>query len=154
MIKPQPILSKKFSTFFLFSLLLSCLFLPQLHADAGISAPHKMVIQVNSKDALSQKMALMNAGNLKSQLGKDNVDIEIVVYGPGIGMIKSDSRFAKKIQSLQEKNVKISVCGGTLKMLEKKHGKAPELVPGVSKVKTGALRILELQEKGYAYMRP
>lgn len=115
---------------------------------------HKMVIQINSKNKITHKMGLINAGNLKSQLGNGNVDVEVVIYGPGLSMVKSESVFAKRIKKLQSRGVEFSVCEGTLKAIAKKTGKEPELLEGMKRVRTGALRILELQEAGYSYLRP
>lgn len=118
------------------------------------AAEHKMVIQVNSKDKLTQKMALVNAGNLKSQLGNDNVDVEVVMYGPGLSLVKKDSLYAARITRLQQRGVVFSVCEGSIKAIEKKAGAEPQLLPDMQRVRTGALRILELQEKGWSYLRP
>ena len=43
----------------------------------------KVVIQVSTADPLTQKIALNNAVNVQKALGMDNVDVEIVAYGPG-----------------------------------------------------------------------
>ena len=118
------------------------------------AADHKMVIQINSKNKITHKMGLINAGNLKSQLGNDNIDVEVVIYGPGLSMVRSESAFAKRIKKLQSRGVEFSVCEGTLKAIAKKTGKEPELLEGMKRVRTGALRILELQEAGYSYLRP
>ena len=59
-------------------------------------ADRKIVIQVNSKDAITQKMAVNSAKNLKKILGKNAVDVEVVVYGPGISMLKTNSRSDRK----------------------------------------------------------
>jgi len=118
------------------------------------AADHKMVIQINSKNKVTHKMGLINAGNLKSQLGNKNIDVEVVIYGPGLSMVKSESVFAKRIKKLQSRGVEFSVCEGTLKAIAKKTGKEPELLEGMKRVRTGALRILELQEAGYSYLRP
>ena len=34
------------------------------------------------------------------------------------------------------------------------HGKMPDLVEGVGTVPDGAVRVIELQEKGYSYLYP
>lgn len=126
--------------------------LPTLVAAHG----HKMVIQVATKDGVSQKMALMNAKNLKTMLGKEAVDVEIVVFGPGLGLLEESSWSADRVKALmKDYGVKFSVCEGTLKAYAKRHnGKVPDLVAGAKYVPTGAFRILQLQEQGYAYMRP
>ncbi len=45
----------------------------------SFAADRKMAIQLNSADPLTQKMALLNARNLKAVIGKDNIDVELVV---------------------------------------------------------------------------
>ncbi|MCK5663461.1 MAG: DsrE family protein [Thiotrichaceae bacterium] len=120
------------------------------------AADRKMVIQVNTKDATTQKMAINSAKNLKKLLGKESVDVEVVVYGPGLSLIKSSGSNADKVTALMsDYGVKISACKGALKAYAKRHGgRELDIVEGVTKVATGAIRILELQEQGYAYLRP
>ncbi len=52
---------------------------------------HKIVIQVSTDDARTQKIALNNAVNLQKHYGIDNIDIEIVAYGPGLGLLTGKS---------------------------------------------------------------
>ena len=120
------------------------------------AADRKMVIQVNTNDPVIQKMALNSAKNLKKMLGKDAIDVEVVVYGPGLSFIGTSSFLADRVKSLMtDYDVKVSVCNGTLKAYAKRRGgREFEIMKGVVKVPTGALRILELQEQGYAYLRP
>lgn len=123
----------------------------------SFAADNKMVIQVSSRDKISQKMALLNAKNLKTTLGKDAVDVEIVVFGPGLDLLKTSSWSADRVAELMnDYDVRFSVCQGTLDAYARRHGgQTPELVPGAIKVKTGALRIMQLQQgEGYAYLRP
>ena len=136
----------------LLSLLIFLVLVPGL----TYAADRKMVIQVNSKDPVTQKMALNSAKNLKKMIGKDAIDIEVVVYGPGLSLIESRGRAADKVKTLiADYDVKVSVCNGALKAYAKRHGGHElEIIKGVSRVPTGALRILELQEQGYAYLRP
>lgn len=135
-----------------FSLLALLILVPGL----SYAADRKMVIQVNSNDAITQKMALNSAKNLKKMIGKDVIDVEVVVYGPGLSLIESRGFAADKVKALMaDYGVKVSVCNGALKAYAKRHGGHElEIIEGVSKVPTGAMRILELQEQGYAYLRP
>ena len=116
--------------------------------------PHKIVIQVSTDDPRTQTIALNNAVNLQKALGQDNVRIEIVAYGPGLGMLTSTSKQGQRISSLAMQDIQFSACGNTMKGIEKKTGKLPELLDGVNVVNAGVLRIMELQEQGYAYVRP
>lgn len=122
-------------------------------AMAGDKA-HKLVIQVSTDDARTQKIALNNAVNLQKLYGMDNVSIEVVAYGPGLGLLTTKSKEADRVKSLAMQNITFSACGNTMKKVEKKKGKKPALVEGVGVVDAGVARILTLQEEGYAYLRP
>lgn len=118
------------------------------------SAKHKLVIQVSTDDPRTQKIALNNAVNLQKIYGMDDVAIEIVAYGPGLGIMTSGSTQADRVTSLAQQNITFSACGNTMKKVEKKTGKKPELLEGVTEVNAGVDRIMLLQEQGYAYIRP
>lgn len=115
---------------------------------------HKMVIQVNSNDAKTQTIALNNAVNLQKHYGMDNVTVEVVAYGPGLSMLMAKSDNSDRVKSLVSQDIAFSACGNTVNNIEKKKGKKPKLTEGVEIVPAGVVRILELQEEGYAYLRP
>ncbi|MCW8906383.1 MAG: DsrE family protein [Sedimenticola sp.] len=117
-------------------------------------ATNKIVIQVSTDDPRTQTIAMNNAVNLQKALGMDNVQIEIVAYGPGLGMLTSKSKQSGRVSSLAMQEIRFSACGNTMKKIEKKSGKLPELAEGVQVVEAGVLRIMELQQQGYAYVRP
>lgn len=116
--------------------------------------PHKLVIQVSTDDPRTQKIALNNAVNLQKEYGMDNVTIEIVAYGPGLGMLTKKSKQAARVKSLAMQNITFSACANTMKKIEKKKGKKIALIEGVGIVNAGVARIVALQEQGYAYIRP
>ena len=118
------------------------------------SVEHRLVIQVSTDDLRTQEMALSNVVNLQKHYGIDNIEIEIVAYGPGLGMLTNKSRVLERITSLSQQEVTFTACGNTMDTVEKKTGVAPTLIKGVGKVQTGVARIMELQEQGYSYVRP
>jgi intracellular sulfur oxidation DsrE/DsrF family protein len=120
--------------------------------DDGIK--NKIVIQVSTDDPRTQKIALNNAVNLQKALGPDNIKIEIVAYGPGLGLLTGRSPESKRVPSLAMQNITFSACGNTMKKVAKKTGRMPVLVEGVGEVQAGVLRIMQLQQQGYAYVRP
>lgn len=138
---------KKFTSF---TLVVFLLFI----SSQVLAAANKIVIQVSSNDPVTQKIALNNAVNLQKSLGMDNVEVEVVAYGPGLGLLTQKSKEAKRVASLSMQNIKFSACGNTIKKVTKKTGKTPVLVDGVEVVPGGVIRIMELQQQGYAYIRP
>ena len=123
------------------------------HEEAEI-IEHRLVIQVSTDDLRTQTIALNNAVNLQKHYGVDNIEIEIVAYGPGLGMLTSKSKVLERITSLSQQEISFSACGNTMANIEKKTGVAPTLIKGVGKVEAGVARIMELQEQGYSYVRP
>ena len=84
---------------------------------------HKIVIQVSTDDARTQTIALNNAVNLQKIYGMDNVDVEVVAYGPGLGLLTTKNKQATRVKSLAVQNIKFSACSNTMKKIEKKTGK-------------------------------
>ena len=119
-----------------------------------LAADSKVVIQVSSNDPVTQKIALNNAIQMQKAMGLDNIDIEVVAYGPGLSILTTKSPEAKRVASFAQQNIKFSACGNTIKKLTKKNGKPPVLTEGVEVIPAGAIRIMELQQQGYAYLRP
>lgn len=115
---------------------------------------HKIVIQVSTDDPRTQTIALNNAVNLQKHYGVDNITIEIVAYGPGLNMLTTKSKSVERITSLAMQDITFSACGNTMAKMEAKSGKKPKLLEGVGKVTAGVAQIMELQEQGYAYVRP
>jgi intracellular sulfur oxidation DsrE/DsrF family protein len=116
--------------------------------------PHKVIIQVSTDDVSTQKMALNNAANLQKLYGLDNVLIEIVAYGPGLGLLTTESTVASRVESLVLQDITFSACQNTMDAQKQKTGLLPVLLDGVTTVNAGVARIMELQEQGYAYIRP
>ncbi len=115
---------------------------------------HKIVIQVSTDDARTQKIVMNNAVNLQKLYGLNEVDIEIVAYGSGLKMLTVKNEFTKRVKSLATQNIKFSACINTMNKMAKKLGRLPKLIEGVGTVKAGVARIIKLQEEGYSYVRP
>ncbi len=123
-------------------------------AGAGATArgaKSRVVIQVSDGDAAKWNLALNNARNLQADLGAANVDIEIVAYGPGIGMLKADSAVGARVDEALASGVKVVACDNTMRgqKLTK-----PDMLPDVGYVSAGVVEIMQKQQQGWAYIRP
>jgi intracellular sulfur oxidation DsrE/DsrF family protein len=114
-------------------------------------AKSKVVIQVSDGDAAKWNLVLNNARNLQTDLGQSNVDIEIVAYGPGIGMLKADSVVGTRVDEALGAGVKVVACENTMRgqKLTK-----PDMLAGVGYVSAGVVEIMQKQQQGWAYLRP
>lgn len=120
---------------------------------------HRLVLQVNSNDAATMNLALNNASNVEQaykELG-EMVEVEIVAFGPGLHMLREDTSPVKdRLKSIAAKSPSISfkACGNTRENMGKAEAKAIPLIAEASVVKSGVVRLIELQEQGWIYVRP
>lgn len=129
------------------------------HAQAG--KPHRIVIQVDQNDPAVIDLALNNTRNLLDYYHDRNedIEIEIVAYGPGLHMLREDTSPVKdRIKELSDvsfpSKVVFSACNNTKEAMEKHEGHPIAIVPQAGIVPAGVVRIMQLQEEGYSYVKP
>ena len=120
-------------------------------AQASATPKNRVVMQVSDADPAKWNLALNNARNLQADLGADNVAIEIVAYGPGIGMLKADSVVANRIGEALGSGVKLDACENTMR--GQKLTKA-DMLDRIDYVPAGVVEIMQKQQQGWAYLRP
>jgi hypothetical protein len=136
-------------------------FFAGMHAASSQNTPklHKMVIQVSRDDMEGMNLALGNAVNAKKiydQKG-EQFQVEIVAYGPGITMFREDKSPVKDRLAEVKKEIPgivYSMCGNAKAAAEKREGHEVVPLAGVGVVPAGIVRVAELQEQGYVYIRP
>ena len=128
---------------------------------AADTKPHRVAIQVNQNDPQVMNLALNNATNVLEYYRAKNeeVEIDIVTYGPGLHMLRSDtSPVQDRLKRLKEMSfpskVQFSACNNTRQGMEKTEGKEIPVVADATIVPSGVVRIMELQEQGWSYVRP
>ena len=130
-------------------------------AQAEAGKPHRVVIQVDQNDAEVMNLALNNAKNVLEMYRAKNEDavVEIVAYGPGLHMLRDDTSPVKdRIKQLAElsfpSTLTFSACNDTKQGMEKREGHPITLIPQAALVPAGVVRIMELEEQGYSYVKP
>jgi len=128
---------------------------------AADQKPHRVAIQVDQNDPQVMNLALNNATNvIEHYRGKnEEVEVDIVTYGPGLHMLRDDTSPVKdRLKRLKELafpgKVQFSACNNTKQGMEKTEGKAISVVSDATIVPSGVVRIMELQEQGWSYVRP
>ncbi|HEX5863655.1 MAG TPA: DsrE family protein [Casimicrobiaceae bacterium] len=111
----------------------------------------KVVIQVSDGDQAKWNLALNNARNIQADLGAANVDIEIVAYGPGIGMLKLDSPVANRVGEATAAGVKVIACENTMNGQKLVRG---DMLGSIGYVNAGVVEIMQRQQQGWSYLRP
>ena len=131
---------------------------PGLAADVKT---HRVAIQVNQNDPQVMNLALNNATNIiEYYRGKnEEVEVDIVTYGPGLHMLREDtSPVQDRLKRLKElafpSKIQFSACNNTRQGMAKTEGKDIPVVADATVVPSGVVRLMELQEQGWSYIRP
>ena len=120
---------------------------------------HHLVLQVNTNDPATMNLALNNATNVAqyyNDLG-EKVTIEVVTFGPGLHMLRDDTSPVKaRIETLALSTPEISfkACGNTQENMHKVENKEIPIISEATIVKSGVVRVMQLQEQGWTYVKP
>lgn len=121
----------------------------------GDDVPHKIVYQLNRAEPEYQE-AIFNSISAMLKKYVDDVAIAVVVWGPGIHLLaKKPQRpvpelHQQRVKSMaQAYGVRFIACGNTMHTV----GWTAEDMLEVAQIEeVGAAAVMELQERGYAYL--
>lgn len=119
---------------------------------------HNIAFHVDENNPQIMNMTLNNVQNVRKYYESkgDTVVIEVVAYGPGLKMLTADSPVKDRISVLvlETDAITFSACGNTHRKMSEKAGKTVPLLSEAMITPSGVVRLVELQEDGYAYIRP
>ena len=117
-------------------------------------AEHRIALQLSDNDPKKQGLVISVAYNLLKAYDPDKVAIEVVTFGPGIDLLRTDNTNRKLVESLVAQGVRFDVCLNTVDTIERETGHRPEIIPVATPVQVGVGQILLLTENGYTLVRP
>jgi intracellular sulfur oxidation DsrE/DsrF family protein len=122
---------------------------------------HRIAIQVDQNDPQVMNLALGNVTNVIEyyRAKNEDVEIDIVVYGPGLQMLRADaSPVQDRVRHLKDMvfpgKIQFSACNNTKQAMEKAEGHAISILADATVVPSGVVHLMELQEQGWSYVRP
>ncbi len=117
-------------------------------------AKEHLVLQVSQANPQRWKMTLNNVTNVTKFFGQDNIQVVVVAYGPGLKMLFANSPFARRIDSLSVTGVEFDACYNTMLGFKRKTGHLPKLASSAVVVPGGIVRIMQLEQNGYNFIKP
>ena len=139
-------------------------------AYAGDSyAKQKVVYHINYDDPKKQAGALRNIQNHINAVGKDNLEIKVVLHGNGLALLldpdsldrlkkfkhaNATDKMTAQIDGLKDQGVSFNVCANTVR------GRKVDLESDLYNVTqgdivpSGVAEVAKLQQQGYAYIKP
>ena len=124
---------------------------------AGDYGKQKVVYHINYSDEKELDGALRNIQNHINAVGKENLDLRVVMHGPGIALLQIANKnpdFSDKVSNLKRQGIHFNVCNNTL--VGKKLDYKTDLYD-VSKediVPSGVAEIAHLESQGFSYVKP
>lgn len=116
---------------------------------------HKVFFHLTESDPQRAIGVLTNIQNFVDVVGWKNIEsIELVVHGPGLRPFVAktiDPEVKGKLEALLTAGLKMGACQVTMR---RQNLKVDDLVEGLTPIPSGVVRVMELEEKGYAYIRP
>ena len=115
--------------------------------------PHRVVLHLNSGDEKVQRGALNNIRHLYQEVGREHLRVELVVHGAGLTLLtKKDSVLATELAQLKSaSDVEFTACSNTMKAQGLTRA---DLIDQVDRTVPAMVRLIELQEQGWIYIKP
>jgi intracellular sulfur oxidation DsrE/DsrF family protein len=129
------------------------------HPSIAKKNEHRLILQVNSNDPVAMNLALNNATNVTKyykDLG-EKVKVEVITFGPGLHMLRADTSPVKariETMALSMPEVSFKACGNTQENMQRAENKDIPIIPEAQVVKSGVVRVMELEEHGWTYVKP
>ena len=134
-----------------------CMAVPGTGMAADYYGKQKVVYDLNTGDARLLNAALGNIQNHLDAVGKNNIDLIVVIHGAGLDLLtlaNNDRTLQNKITSLKKAHVAFKVCNTTLAAKHIPYKTALFDVRDEDIVPSGVAEIARLQTVGYIYIKP
>jgi uncharacterized protein len=121
-------------------------------AAAQVSQPprNRAVFQVTDNDPARWNMILNNMANLREGVGGEEIEIELVAFGPGLLMLKADSSVKQRVAEALKSGATINVCQNTMRGMKLVPA---DMLPDIGYVPAGVVEVMRKQQQGWAYIR-
>jgi len=117
--------------------------------EAGKLGKHKIVIQFNDADSVSQVRALMQAENIRKVW--DDAEIEVVCLGGGLDLLTTkNSKVRARITEWAGKGVAFVACNNTMTV---RGIKKEDLISEAVVIPSAVVELAMKQEDGWSYFR-
>ncbi len=128
----------------------------------------KVVYHINYDNPKAQAGALRNIQNHINAVGKDKLELKVVMHGKGLSLVlepdalkntklkygNATDLITAKIDGLKQQGVKFNVCANTLRGKKINYEEDLYDVSKADIVPSGVAELAKLQAEGYAYIRP
>lgn len=113
---------------------------------------YDLIIHVDDNDKARLNLAFNNAANYRAALSGESFSIVMVANGPAVQLFtKDNAALAERGKKLMAEGLSIRLCRNAITTF---NVPVSELWEGCKIVPAGVVEIVNLQRKGFAYLRP
>ncbi|NLX17663.1 MAG: hypothetical protein GXY53_00060 [Desulfobulbus sp.] len=114
---------------------------------------YRAVFHLDLDDIKPFTIALANISNLLRAIPEKHYDLILLCNGPAVTLLQSDAcgPYREEIWQLQQARVSFKVCRNALNRF---NVDPDDLIDGCEIIPAGIVALIELQQDGYAYIKP
>ena len=114
---------------------------------------YRVVFHVDMDEVKISNLALANVGNLLRAIPEKHYDVVLLFNGPAVTLLQSEqcAPYREDIWQLQQARIAFKVCRNALNRF---NIDPDNLIEGCEIVPAGVVTLIELQQDGYAYIKP
>ena len=153
------------------AILIAALLLTPAISDSSLAEGYgkqKVVYHINYDNPKAQAGAMRNIQNHINAVGKDNLDLKVVLHGNGLTLLlepdaikntkfgkgNADDNMTARIEGLKQQGVNFHVCANTLRGRKVSYENDLYDVQKGDIVPSGVAELAKLQAQGYTYIKP
>jgi hypothetical protein len=111
---------------------------------------YRVTFQVSDADPAKWNLTLNNIRNAVLELGAEHTKVEVIAFGPGIGMLMASSDLAGRVADAVKTGVCVFACENTMRGQKLTRD---QMNPNIGYVPSGVAHLIRRQTEGYAYIR-
>jgi hypothetical protein len=123
---------------------------PPAHADVP---RYKLLLQVTEDSVDKLRLALKHAQHAQDELGRDNIEIELVAWGPGVNTFRYYTPLGDELKEAHYRGVRLVICEKSMRGAKLR---IPDMIQTVnlSYVPSGLAEAVVRQSEGWTYAAP
>jgi uncharacterized protein len=114
------------------------------------SPKYHVVFQLTEPEGMAWDSLVLHVRNMQTALGKDNSQVEVVFFGPGLNMLlKKNSAYEARLKELADSGVTLAACQNAMRYLKVT---SADLFPFATEVDSGVAELVRKQQAGWQYI--
>jgi intracellular sulfur oxidation DsrE/DsrF family protein len=114
---------------------------------------YRLVMQVTEDSVDKLRLTLKHAANVQDTLGRDNVQIEVVAWGPGVNTLRYYTPLDEEIKQAVYRGVRVVVCEKSMRGAKLRVADMFQQV-NLSYVTSGLAEIVVRETEGWSFSAP